>query len=222
MKSIIKGLLLMFFMGSVLFSPIAHSLKYFVHEVPRYHHLFENDSIRQKVLPEETLFFENDRFFFSFLDRVWDAYGSSEKSRAYWIFPHLQGDPTLEQQTLTSFVCRMARTQDVPSVWLVSFRNLVELDIEKQKAVVRAGDWGVTHVQLEIDEVIYRAHDSIFVRARVQSVTEIEPVRYWDRSKPRIPMTPTNQTLYRIGMIPPTCAQYSGSGRGPRPEWHPT
>lgn len=160
---------------AVLFAPLAHTLK---HLAPgtRYHPLTLMAALQPALGSAGRIYFSDDRFLLALSDQVVETLRGAGRPETYWTLPYVVGSPQREQKALHALICDIAGLGDKPLIWVVSSNRLGPVDESAGKAVVLSrtyGDSRALEYSMRFDDILYRAHDVLALRGRVDEVREI-------------------------------------------------
>ena len=158
-------------MAAVMYTPMAHTLKFLIGGKQRYQGVVVAKTVRLTIPDNDLILFGDDRFMPPFLDLVAKKYKDGTGRKLHWIFPILMGNRAIEEAMVADFVCLIAENEKTPITWLLNRGSITaSATVGNRVGIVVQTFRRSLLVDFDVEEVFYEVHDSIFLRGGVARV----------------------------------------------------
>tara|TARA_Y100001960_G_scaffold331360_1_gene428125 strand:- start:1119 stop:1727 length:609 start_codon:yes stop_codon:yes gene_type:complete len=156
----------------ILVQPASHILKHLLSSEDRYDPWKVKNEVLPRLRPGESIFASPDNYLLPFLRYLKDTYRETSEHQTYWVLPYLVGGHDLEEKAVNSFLCYLSKEGENGIVWALFKPKLISNDQANGFAEIELGFWRQFGVVFSYSDVLYEAHDSLFLRGFVEAVYE--------------------------------------------------
>ena len=158
----------------ILVQPASHILKHLLSSEDRYDPWKVKNEVLPRLLPGESVFASPDNYLPPFLKYLQDTYRGTAEHQTHWVLPYLVGGPELEEKSVNSFLCYLSKEGESGIVWAVFKPKLTSNDQVNGRAEIELGFWRRFGVVFSYSDILYEAHDTLFLRGFVEAVYETQ------------------------------------------------